>query len=107
MTTRTRAILAVVAASVLFGTTGTAQELGPDGTTPLGVGTLLEARRLLLLAFGAHKAEILARALRGPVGQHVPASFLREHQGLLVVCDGEAAARLAAESPSDEGRAST
>lgn len=40
MTTRTRAILAVVAASVLFGTTGTAQELGPDGTTPLGVGTL-------------------------------------------------------------------
>lgn len=33
-------ILAVVGAAVLFGTTGTSQELGPDGTTPLGVGTL-------------------------------------------------------------------
>jgi drug/metabolite transporter, DME family len=32
--------VAVVAAAMLFGTTGTAQELGPDGTTPLGVGTL-------------------------------------------------------------------
>lgn len=32
--------LAVVGAAVLFGTTGTAQELGPAGTTPLGVGTL-------------------------------------------------------------------
>lgn len=32
--------LAVVGAAVLFGTTGTAQDLGPSGTTPLGVGTL-------------------------------------------------------------------
>lgn len=39
--TRTRLpILAVLGAAVLFGTTGTSQELGPDGTTPLGVGTL-------------------------------------------------------------------
>ncbi len=35
-----RAIAAVLAASVLFGTTGTAQELGPDGSTPLGVGAM-------------------------------------------------------------------
>lgn len=34
------AAVAVVAAAMLFGTTGTAQELGPDGTTPLGVGTV-------------------------------------------------------------------
>lgn len=33
-------MLSVLGAAVLFGTTGTAQELGPDGTTPLGVGTL-------------------------------------------------------------------
>jgi len=32
------AVAAVVLAAVLFGTTGTAQELGPSGTTPLGVG---------------------------------------------------------------------
>ncbi|HSL75170.1 MAG TPA: EamA family transporter [Ilumatobacteraceae bacterium] len=35
-----RPIAAVVAAAVLFGTAGTAQELGPDGTTPLGVGAM-------------------------------------------------------------------
>lgn len=34
----TRAVWAVVAAAVLFGTTGTAQALGPDGSSPLGVG---------------------------------------------------------------------
>lgn len=37
-TTRSRAVLAVLAAAVLFGTTGTAQALGPDGTTPATVG---------------------------------------------------------------------
>ena len=36
---RLRAALAVVGAAVLFGTTGTAQELGPDTSTPLGVGS--------------------------------------------------------------------
>ena len=35
-----RAVLAVIAAAALFGTTGTAQALGPDGTTPLGLGSL-------------------------------------------------------------------
>ena len=33
-------MLAVIAAAVLFGTTGTSQALGPDGTTPLGVGAV-------------------------------------------------------------------
>jgi len=40
MSGRGRATFAVIGAAVLFGTTGTAQALGPDGTTPLGVGTL-------------------------------------------------------------------
>jgi drug/metabolite transporter, DME family len=35
---RGRAVLAVLGAAILFGTTGTAQALGPSGTTPLGVG---------------------------------------------------------------------
>lgn len=43
-TTGGAAVLAVLGAAVLFGTTGTAQELGPDATTPLGVG----AARLLV-----------------------------------------------------------
>ncbi|MFV0307301.1 MAG: DMT family transporter [Desertimonas sp.] len=46
--------LAVICAAVLFGTTGTAQALGPDGTTPLGVGTLR-------IAVGAVALWVIAR----------------------------------------------
>ena len=63
--------LAVVAAAVLFGTTGTAQELGPDGTTPLGVGTL----RIVV-----GSAALWCFARRFP-----PLDVLRRHRGLLVM----------------------
>jgi DME family drug/metabolite transporter len=62
---RGRAVLAVLAAATLFGTTGTAQALGPSGTTPLGVGAvriaiggagLLAALPLL----GGHRRDALA-----------------------------------------------
>ncbi|KJL38265.1 Threonine/homoserine exporter RhtA [Microbacterium ginsengisoli] len=59
------AILAVLAAAVLFGTTGTSQALGPAGTTPLGVG----AMRLLVggtvLAVAGFALAARARARRG------------------------------------------
>ncbi|GGH43565.1 DMT family transporter [Microbacterium album] len=51
-----RFVLAVLAAAVLFGTTGTSQELGPDGTTPLAVGAVrlaIGGSALALLAAGA------------------------------------------------------
>jgi DME family drug/metabolite transporter len=68
--TRLAAALAVVAASVLFGTTGTAQALGPPDTTPLGVGAVR-------LAFGAAALAVVALA-RTPAGgrrwrPHLPA----------------------------------
>jgi len=53
---RRLAILAVFGAAVLFGTTGTAQELGPDGSTPWGVGTLR-------IAVGAAALWALARSV--------------------------------------------
>lgn len=52
------AVLCVLAAGVLFGTSGTAQELGPDGTTPLAVGTV----RIVL---GALTLWVAARQLPG------------------------------------------
>jgi len=62
----------VIGAAVLFGTTGTAQALGPDGTTPLGVGAarLLIGGTTLLLALPLLGGQ-LARALalwRSPLG---------------------------------------
>jgi galactosamine-6-phosphate isomerase len=59
----------------------------------LGLGTLMEARHLFLLATGQHKAAIIRQALEGPVTAELPASLLRNHPGLEVWLD-EAAAEL-------------
>ena len=60
-----------------------------------GVGTILEARHLVLLAFGAGKAAAVAQAVEGPVTAMVPASALQLHPHATVVVDGAAAAGLA------------
>lgn len=66
----------------------------PRRAVTMGIATLLEAKRLCVLAFGAGKAAIAARALEGPVGPEVPATYLREHADLSVWLDREAAAEL-------------
>ncbi|NUT72398.1 glucosamine-6-phosphate deaminase [Pseudarthrobacter sp. C4D7] len=59
-----------------------------------GLGTIMEARHLLLVASGRDKAEILAAALNGPVTADCPASVLQRHPHVTVVADQAAAARL-------------
>lgn len=73
----------------------------PDPARPVptraltqGVGTILEARRIVLVATGAHKADAVARAVAGPVGADVPASFLQRHPDVTLVLDEAAASRL-------------
>lgn len=60
----------------------------------LGMGTLLDARHIFLLAVGGHKASVVQRALEGPVTAEWPASLLRQHAGLRVFLDREAASAL-------------
>lgn len=60
-----------------------------------GIGTILDARQLLLIAHGADKADIIARALQGPVTPGCPASALQLHPRVTVLLDQSAAARLA------------
>ena len=61
------AVLAVLAAAVLFGTTGTSQELGPDGTTPLSVGVMrLVIGGTVLAAIGFTLARRRTRARPNP-----------------------------------------
>lgn len=59
-----------------------------------GLGTILEARQLLLVVSGADKADILHTALSGPVTTDCPASVLQLHPHVTVVADEAAAARL-------------
>jgi len=64
----------------------------PKEALTMGVGTILAAREVVLLALGARKAAAVARMLGGPIGPDCPASFVREHPRALVVLDREAAA---------------
>jgi glucosamine-6-phosphate deaminase len=60
----------------------------------MGLGTIMAARAILLLATGERKAQILARALRGRPTPRVPASVLQRHPRLTVIADSAAAALL-------------
>ena len=60
-----------------------------------GVGTILQARHLVMVAFGAAKAPAVARAVEGPVTALVPASALQLHPHVTVAVDEPAAADLA------------
>ncbi len=59
-----------------------------------GIGTILRARHLVLLAFGAGKADAIAGAVEGPVTASVPASCVQLHPHVTVVVDEEAASGL-------------
>src|SRR5262245_34953118 len=65
----------------------------PRLAVTVGVGTILESRRCLLLAFGAHKAVAIKETVEGPVTAQVTASALQLHREVICVFD-EAAARL-------------
>jgi glucosamine-6-phosphate deaminase len=60
----------------------------------LGIGTILEARRILLLASGPNKAGILAAAVEGIINEMCPASALQLHEHVTVLADESAASRL-------------
>lgn len=61
-----------------------------------GIGTILQARAILLVALGAHKARPICDALTGPVSIESPASAIRLHPDVYVVLDAEAASLLPA-----------
>lgn len=66
----------------------------PRRAITMGVGTILEAKRLLVLVTGQSKAEILAKAVEGPITSMVSATAIQLHRKVQVICDEEAAAGL-------------
>ena len=66
----------------------------PECAITMGIGTILEARKILLLATGAAKAETVAEAIEGPITASVTASCLQLHPDVTFVIDEAAAARL-------------
>ena len=66
----------------------------PTHVVTQGIGTILRADHVVLLAFGSSKAQAVADAIEGPLCAKVPASALQLHEHATVVIDEDAAARL-------------
>ncbi|WP_420640359.1 glucosamine-6-phosphate deaminase [Candidatus Poriferisocius sp.] len=64
-----------------------------------GIGTILRAEQILLIALGPHKAAAVRDALEGPVTPEIPASALQTHPDVRVMLDPEAAAMLSQGTP--------
>ena len=66
----------------------------PRRAITMGVGTILECRRCLLLATGAEKADIIAQAVEGPITSMISATALQLHPRCTVIVDEAAAGKL-------------
>ncbi len=70
------------------------QEEVPYHVITMGIGTILESRHCVLLAFGKNKARAIAEAVEGPITAMNPASALQLHRKVTVFLDEDAAAEL-------------
>lgn len=66
----------------------------PKKAITMGVSTILKAKRIVLLALGERKAQIIKKAVEGPVTEFIPASYLQGHSNTLAVIDDAASAEL-------------
>jgi glucosamine-6-phosphate deaminase len=70
------------------------EENVPREAITMGVATIFDAREILMLATGEHKADIVRRAVEGEVDHEVAATFLQQHPNTTFYLDGPAAAAL-------------
>lgn len=66
----------------------------PDQAITMGVASIMDAKKVVLLAFGEHKAPVIRQAVEGKVTSTIAASYLQEHPGARFVLDPAAAAEL-------------
>jgi glucosamine-6-phosphate deaminase len=77
------------AASDFFG-----EEHVPRRAITMGVGTILDAKRIIMMAWGEAKAPIIKEAVEGTLKETIPATYLQEHDHAQVVLDKAAAEEL-------------
>ena len=66
----------------------------PTQAVTQGIGTIMKARNILLIATGANKAKAVKEMLEGPVDESCPASILQRHDSVVVIVDEPAASLL-------------
>lgn len=67
-----------------------------------GLGTIMDARHIVLVAFGAGKAEAIRELVEGPISASWPATILQMHPHVTVLVDAAAAGRLERRSYYEE-----
>ena len=70
------------------------EEHVPTQALTMGLATILDARKIILIAHGEQKAKIVREAVEGPLTDRVPAAVLREHRDAMFLLDDAAAAGL-------------
>ena len=70
------------------------KDMGPRQAYTMGIGTIMSAKKILLIVSGEDKADILAKVIEGPVTPVVPASILQMHQDVTVIADEAALSKL-------------
>lgn len=66
----------------------------PMRAITMGVGTVLDTKKVIMLVTGAEKADIIQKAIEGPVTSMISATALQMHNDCVVILDEEAAAKL-------------
>ena len=66
----------------------------PTQAVTQGIGTIMKAKNILLIATGANKAQAVKDMLEGPVDESCPASILQKHDNVIVIIDEPAASLL-------------
>lgn len=71
-----------------------AQENVPRRAITMGVGTIMDAKSVILMAWGEGKAPIIQKTVEGPVTELIPATFLQKHPNAQFILDTASAAEL-------------
>ena len=71
-----------------------AQEV-PKQAITMGIGTIMQAKKIILLANGKRKARVVERTINGPITTKVPATVLQLHNDVTIIVDQEATSQFA------------
>ena len=77
------------AASDFFG-----EEYVPRRAITMGVGTILKADKIILMAWGEAKAPIIKESVEGEINESIPATYLQNHEDTIIVLDDASAEKL-------------
>jgi glucosamine-6-phosphate deaminase len=66
----------------------------PQKATTMGMATIMKAKKIIILANGESKKEIIHDALFGPISEKVPASMLQKHKNVTIILDKLAAEKI-------------